>query len=399
MSRHARNVGTFAFAIALASSQAAAQSPVLRVVVGGGQSTDLRGARAAAVSIAPSVHLFPSAGSSAWVYARGTRFDGAVWSASGGAGLSMRTMGGGPLGLILTASGDATRASWGDTWIQGDALPAIEARLGSLSLYGGARGALARHSPASDPRLGPLPSPGGAGTTSRSTAGPAFGATLRLSGAGARELIRIRYREEHLRPDGLAVSERAATIELGRGSVTAAGSLGRQSAPDESRTFGGVQLTVGIVRGVALMGSFDSYAANRLAGTPAGRSLSLGLSLSTGGVRAPRSLPRPAGAPAPRPGYVRLSLRAPSARAVEVAGDWTSWKPVPLTRAANGVWYVDQRINPGEYRYAFRVDGTAWTVPDGVAAVNDGFGGRSAWLFVKETGSNEAKPETLKEER
>ncbi len=55
---------------------------------------------------------------------------------------------------------------------------------------------------------------------------------------------------------------------------------------------------------------------------------------------------------------------------------------MPLRRAANGVWYVDLSIEPGEYRYAFRVDGAAWTVPDGIAAVDDGFGGKSAWLAV-----------------
>jgi hypothetical protein len=68
---------------------------------------------------------------------------------------------------------------------------------------------------------------------------------------------------------------------------------------------------------------------------------------------------------------------------VEVAGDWNHWRPVPLTRGNNGVWYGDFAIAPGLYRYAFRINGTVWEVPEGVAAVNDGFGGKSAWLSVR----------------
>jgi hypothetical protein len=57
------------------------------------------------------------------------------------------------------------------------------------------------------------------------------------------------------------------------------------------------------------------------------------------------------------------------------------------------------RIDPGEYRYAFRVNGSAWTVPDDVAAVDDGFGGRSAWLSVRAAGPAAEEPANFKEER
>ena len=46
------------------------------------------------------------------------------------------------------------------------------------------------------------------------------------------------------------------------------------------------------------------------------------------------------------------------------------------------VWFVDLNIPPGQYRYAFRVDGAAWKVPAGAAVVDDDFGGKSAWLTV-----------------
>jgi len=64
---------------------------------------------------------------------------------------------------------------------------------------------------------------------------------------------------------------------------------------------------------------------------------------------------------------------------------------VSATRASNGVWFADIRILPGQYRYAFRIDGTTWMVPDGAEAVNDGFGGKSAWLIVSDSPSNSAR--------
>ena len=60
---------------------------------------------------------------------------------------------------------------------------------------------------------------------------------------------------------------------------------------------------------------------------------------------------------------------------------------IATTRADNGVWYVDLDLPPGEYRYAFRVDGKEWRVPEGVAAVDDEFGGKSAWLKVSRPAS------------
>ena len=76
---------------------------------------------------------------------------------------------------------------------------------------------------------------------------------------------------------------------------------------------------------------------------------------------------------------------------VEIAGDFSNWKPVAATRAPNGVWFADIRIPPGQYRYAFRIDGTTWAVPDGIAAVNDGFGGKSAWLTISDAPSRAAR--------
>src|SRR5439155_13495028 len=113
-----------------------------------------------------------------------------------------------------------------------------------------------------------------------------------------------------------------------------------------------------------------------------------GFAIRFGGASAPRAKPLlPPGAA----GLTRLALRADDASRVEVAGDFDDWKPVPAQRADNGVWFVDLRIPPGHYRYAFRVNGQRWTVPEGSAAVKDEFGGKSAWLDVSASPSSEGR--------
>jgi 1,4-alpha-glucan branching enzyme len=93
-------------------------------------------------------------------------------------------------------------------------------------------------------------------------------------------------------------------------------------------------------------------------------------------------MPSPAGVPSPAPGSTRISIRAADAERVDLAGDFNKWQPVAATRAGNGVWYVDLPLPPGEYRYAFRINGKEWRVPEGVAAADDDFGGKAAWLTV-----------------
>jgi hypothetical protein len=53
---------------------------------------------------------------------------------------------------------------------------------------------------------------------------------------------------------------------------------------------------------------------------------------------------------------------------------------VPLARD-DGTWSASLRLAPGIYKYAIVADGE-WTLPDGVAAMDDGFGGRVGILVV-----------------
>jgi hypothetical protein len=78
----------------------------------------------------------------------------------------------------------------------------------------------------------------------------------------------------------------------------------------------------------------------------------------------------------------RLRVRAPSAQAVELKGDFTLWRAVPLEQEAEGWWSVELPISNGTHEVNIRVDGGAWTVPPGLTPLRDEFGGRVGLLVV-----------------
>lgn len=61
------------------------------------------------------------------------------------------------------------------------------------------------------------------------------------------------------------------------------------------------------------------------------------------------------GSPGQPGGQVRLWLDAPKARQVSVAGDFTDWRPVPLTRRGPR-WETELELPPGRYQYVFIVN-------------------------------------------
>jgi 1,4-alpha-glucan branching enzyme len=76
--------------------------------------------------------------------------------------------------------------------------------------------------------------------------------------------------------------------------------------------------------------------------------------------------------------FVEFSLVAPDAKSVELAADFNRWRPesLPLEQEEGGRWQVIVPLPPGEYHYAFRVDG-AW-VQDPDAEGKGKRGGREA---------------------
>lgn len=389
-----RFAGTIA--LVLAGGAAHAQSAAARLIASGGTATDLRGARSGAYSLAPSLILAARSGSALALGGAVTSYSNELWSAAGRSGLLLRIPVRGGFGLALDAAGELTHASDRVDYFLADLLPALEWRHGGASLWGGARLAASRIEFGDLAGLAGLPLDAGT-ALGRSSFGPAFGGAYTWIPAVGTSLV-LRYREEHGRPDSVPVSDRVAALALSRGRASLGLTLGIRSAPDEGRTYGGVRAAFVLTPAVTLLGAAESYPANRLTGIPAGRAITLGVSLSTSRSGARRGLPAPRGIRPPAPGMTRLSLRAPNAGRVEVAGDWNQWHPAPLARSENGVWYLDLAIPAGVYRYAFRIDGSRWDVPRGVAAVDDGFGGKSAWLTVGEPARTAPQSANRKEE-
>ena len=128
-------------------------------------------------------------------------------------------------------------------------------------------------------------------------------------------------------------------------------------------------------------------------GFPGGTFATLGLRLG----RSPRSLLRPPQAtpvarPLPWPGAVfevkdlgdgtrEVVVTAPAATSVEIAGDFTDWRPVSLVRDG-GRWRVRLPIARGVHRFNLRLDGGAWRVPPGVGHATDEFGGEAGILAI-----------------
>jgi hypothetical protein len=344
--------------LALAAAQPAsahAQEATAQVAVSGGVATDQRGVRSNALTLAPSAAFSPSPFLSIQLGGNATRFANNAHSLGGNVSIAMQEAFGRFAALTLTGNGSASRLSSAGTatFSQADVMPALELRVSRLALFGGLRAAAGNSAERASASL-PVPGSETRSSVSRSGAGVAFGGVVSLGNES--RALRVMAREDRLRVDGVIRPERSL----------------------------GASVALALSHAATFEIAGGRYDGNPLLGTPAGEYVSAGLSFRLGGSTREPSLPRPAGEPQRR-GTTRLSIRAPEARSVEIAGDFSEWKPLAARRSANGVWYADLSIPPGQYRYAFRIDGKEWRVPDGATAVDDGFGGKAAWVTVSET--------------
>lgn len=374
--------------VSTARQVARSQQTQGQIAVVGGAATDVLGIASSAVTVAPSLTVTPDPRLSFAIGGSGTRFTDQQWSLGGAATLAARAPLAGHAALTFNGNAGATGTSYNVSYLTADLLPALEASFGAVTVYGGTHLAHAATSGLTQPppAPGPLPTPQPA-TSSSSVTHDAIGV---LGGATAQyvasdgESMALGYREEHSTVATIRTVDRSASLSLAQGTVTLGGTLGVRREPSQSTAFGSANLSIALNTAFALQFAGGSYAANRLVGTPGGRFVNAGIALRFGGSAA--SPPEPEGIRPPASGMTRLAIRAPDAERVEVAGDFTNWQRISAKRATNGVWFVDLRVPPGRYRYAFRVNGTEWRVPDGTTVVDDDFGGKAAWLTI--TGSS-----------
>lgn len=83
----------------------------------------------------------------------------------------------------------------------------------------------------------------------------------------------------------------------------------------------------------------------------------------------------------------RFVIYRPDAAQVEIAGNFTGWKNIPMkNEGKSGYWEVTLDIPSGEHRFAYILDGRI-RVPDPTisARENDDFGGKNSILSVRVT--------------
>jgi hypothetical protein len=66
---------------------------------------------------------------------------------------------------------------------------------------------------------------------------------------------------------------------------------------------------------------------------------------------------------------------------VEVAGSFSDWAPVQLSRTNEG-WEAEIALPPGRHRVAVRIDDGPWRAPRGTARVKDEFGGEAGLIVI-----------------
>lgn len=166
--------------------------------------------------------------------------------------------------------------------------------------------------------------------------------------------------------------------ESGRFSATLS-TVGRVTASD-SRATAGAYAAYRLSRRVALEGGYGGFLPDPFLGFAAATSGSLGVRMALG------PLPPAAGplVALRRGSVVVVQVRVRDATQVSLAGEWANWTPMPLRRIkANGdLWEGTLTLTAGTYRFNIIVEGTRWTVPEGVASVPDGLGGQAGVLVV-----------------
>jgi hypothetical protein len=234
---------------------------------------------------------------------------------------------------------------------------------------------------------------GGGGIWSNGVAGPQtttsmeIGGTATFSGVEATATV-VPSRVDESRYTDYSIylrREGRLTLELSGGHRTL------RSGDPESWVGGSAEFGLGgPLTLVAAAGEFPSDVAQ---GFPGGRYLTIGMRIggrarsalpSRDAPRIARPLPWPGASLAVRDlggGRRQLIVAATGAERVEVAGDFSDWEPLALTRDGR-LWKVELTLPPGIHKINIRIDGGAWRVPPGTVPSADEFGGEVGLLTV-----------------
>jgi len=154
-----------------------------------------------------------------------------------------------------------------------------------------------------------------------------------------------------------------------------------------STVWGNATATIGIASRLSLVATAGTDASRGWLRVPSSRFVNLGVRISPASLARPEPPPhvRPAAASfavRPEGGAYLATLRVPSARSVELSGDFNGWQALRLREVRPDVWEATLALSPGTHRVNIRVNGDAWTAPPGLASTNDEFNGTVGLLVV-----------------
>ncbi len=151
----------------------------------------------------------------------------------------------------------------------------------------------------------------------------------------------------------------------------------------EAASLGG---TLQVSDRVALLASVGRQLFDPVRGLPQANIMSVSFRVSLGPAPLPvmeRSTLAEAHLEPRAAGGADLVVRVPASDslAVEVAGDFSGWRPVPLVRDG-AHWVARVALRPGKYHVAVRANLGPWRAPRNLARVRDDFGGESGLVVV-----------------
>jgi hypothetical protein len=176
-------------------------------------------------------------------------------------------------------------------------------------------------------------------------------------------------------------------VDFGASAGARAGSVGA-AVGGSSRVWGNASAVVWVGPRLALVASAGAYPVDLTQGYPGGRFVTLALRIASRDARTVQ--PTPTGEAATEPSFVgatKLDIRtvigrqrvirvyAPSARTVELNGDFTMWRATSLTRGNDGWWTTECSITAGTHEMNIRINGGEWLAPPGLLTSRDEFGG------------------------
>lgn len=155
-------------------------------------------------------------------------------------------------------------------------------------------------------------------------------------------------------------------------------------------TIWGVSASRNLTSNLALVAGAGRAGSDPVTAVPGSRYLVMGLRLRLGPPASTAFGPQPAASDhtpfrigPPLPAGREVVVRAPGARQVELAGDFTDWKPVTLQPAGDHGWRAVLPIRSGLHRLAVRIDGGPWQAPPGARPIRNEFGGEVAEIVVE----------------